>query len=102
MPLTDPAVRRAKPKEKDYKLSDANGLFLLVKANGSKYWQLKYHYLSVEKLLALGVYPDVKLAEARRKADEARKHLRDSTDPGEQRKIEIARCKRAVLDRFGF
>lgn len=93
MPLTDTAVKQAKPREKDYKLSDAAGLFLLVKANGAKYWRLKYRYLGAEKLLALGVYPDVKLAEARRGADDARRQLREGSDPGEQRKQE-KRAKR--------
>lgn len=100
MPLTDPAARQAKPKEKDYKLSDANGLFLLIKTNGSKYWRLKYRYLGAEKLLALGVYPDVKLAEARGKADEARKHLRDGIDPGELRKVKKAAKAEAAENSF--
>ncbi len=100
MPLTDTAARQAKPKEKDYKLSDANGLFLLVKASGSKYWRLKYRYLGAEKLLAFGVYPDVKLAEARSKADEARKQLRDGIDPGELRKIKKAFKVEAAANSF--
>jgi len=100
MPLTDTAARQAKPKEKDYKLADANGLFLLIKTNGSKYWRLKFRYLGVEKLLALGVYPDVKLAEARDKAAEARKHLRDGIDPGELRKLKKAAKYEAAENSF--
>ncbi len=100
MPLTDTAARQAKPKAKDYKLSDAGGLFLLVKTNGSKYWRLKYRYLGAEKLLALGVYPEVKLAGARRGADEARQQLRDGVDPGELRKIRKATKAEAAANSF--
>jgi hypothetical protein len=65
MPLNDLLIRNAKPLDKAYKLSDQNGLFLLINPNGSKYWRLKYYFAGKEKLLALGVYPKVKLAEAR-------------------------------------
>lgn len=54
--LTDLAVRKAKPQEKPYKLTDSKGLFLLVHPNGSKYWRLKYRYTGKEKLFAIGVY----------------------------------------------
>ncbi|MEO1884884.1 MAG: Arm DNA-binding domain-containing protein [Methylococcales bacterium] len=57
MPLTDVKARNLKPKDKDYKIADEKGLFLLVKKNGSKYWRLKYRINGSEKLLALGVYP---------------------------------------------
>lgn len=62
MSLIDPKVRTAKSKEKAYKFSDEKGLFLYVATNGSKYWRFKYRYQGKEKLLALGVYPDVSLA----------------------------------------
>ncbi|HEY3698963.1 MAG TPA: integrase arm-type DNA-binding domain-containing protein [Spongiibacteraceae bacterium] len=87
MSLTDLTVRLVKPKDKDFKLADANGLFLLVKKTGAKYWRFKYRYLGAEKLLALGVYPEVKLSEARRKVDDARKQLREGIDPSELRKV---------------
>jgi len=96
MPLTDTAVKQAKPKQKDYKLADAGGLFLLVKTNGAKYWRLKYRHLGKEKLLALGVYggaDGVSLAKARQKAAEAKLQLQNGVDPGEQRKQD----KRAKL-----
>lgn len=87
MPLTDTAVRNAKPKEKAYKLADEKGLFLLVHTNGSKYWRFKYRFDGKEKLLALGVYPDVSLKDARDKRDSARKQLAvDKIDPGHHRK----------------
>ncbi len=59
MRLSDTAVRKAKPKEGDYKLSDGAGLYLFVKAAGNKLWRLKYRYAGKEHVLALGKYPDV-------------------------------------------
>lgn len=86
--LTDTTIKNAKPTEKEYKLSDGGGLYLLIKPNGGKYWRLKYRYLGKEKLLALGVYPEVSLKEARLKRDEAKKRLEDGTDPSEAKKEE--------------
>jgi integrase len=85
MPLSDPAIKKAKPTDKPYKLADEKGLYLLVNAAG-KYWRMDYRYGGKRKTLALGVYPDVGLARAREKRDEARKHLADGIDPGELRK----------------
>ena len=65
MPLTALAVKQAKPKEKDYKLADGGGMYLLVTKKGGKYWRLKYRFAGKEKVLALGVYPTVTLEEAR-------------------------------------
>ncbi len=81
MALNDLIIRNAKPLAKAYKLSDEKGLFLLVNPNGSRYWRFKYYFAGKEKLLALGVYPEVKLAEAREKRDQARKLLNQSIDP---------------------
>jgi hypothetical protein len=61
MPLTNTACNNAKPKEKPYKLSDSEGMYLEIMPNGSKYWRLKYRHLGKEKRLALGVYPEVGL-----------------------------------------
>lgn len=82
MALTDTAARAAKGKEKPYKLTDEKGLFLLVHPNGSKYWRFKYRFAGKEKMLALGVYPDVRLADARTRRDEARRLLATDIDPG--------------------
>lgn len=87
MALTDVKVRTTKSQEKAFKLSDEKGLFLYVTPNGSKYWRLKYRYQGKEKLLALGVYPDVTLALARERRDDARKLLATNIDPGEHRKV---------------
>ncbi len=75
MKLNARQVETAKPKEKPYKMADGGGLYLLVKTNGSRYWRLKYRIDGKEKLLALGVYPDVSLADARAKRDDARKGI---------------------------
>jgi len=93
MPLTNIAVQNAKPMEKPYKLADADGMFLYVQPNGSKYWRLKYRFLGKEKLLDLGTYPEVSLAKAREKRMEARELLADGIDPGEAKK-EIKRSGR--------
>lgn len=83
MPLNLPAIKNAEPRDKDYKLFDAKGLFLLVKTNGAKYWRMKYRYGGKEKLLALGTLSEVTLTQARATRDDARKLLRDGLDPGE-------------------
>lgn len=80
--LSDTSIRNAKPRTKSYKMSDGEGLFLLVMPNGSKYWRLKYFFGGKEKLLALGVYPDVPLAEARDRRLQAKKVLAAGNDPG--------------------
>jgi integrase len=86
MPLTDTAIRNAKPQLKPFKLFDGGGLFLLVNPNGSRWWRLKFRIGGKEKLLSLGVYPDVSLKEAREKRDEARKLIAQGIDPSAQRK----------------
>ncbi|OMQ24576.1 tyrosine-type recombinase/integrase [Serratia oryzae] len=88
MPLNARQVETAKPKDKEYKLTDERGLYLLVKPNGSKYWRLKYRITGKEKKLAIGVYPDISLADARLKRDEARKMLTDGLDPSQQKQLE--------------
>lgn len=82
MLLSDTKVRNSKPKEKSYKLSDGRGLYLLVHTNGSRYWRFKYQFNGKEKLLALGVYPDISLADARESREKARKLIANGTDPG--------------------
>lgn len=90
MPLTDITVRNAKPRDKQFKLADEKGLYLLVHPNGSKYWRMKYYSGGSEKLLALGVYPDVSLSSARKRRDEARSRLADGIDPGDTKKAQKA------------
>lgn len=75
MALSDVKVRTAKPEAKAYKLTDGEGMVLLVHPNGSKYWRLRYRFGGKEKMLALGKYPEISLADARARRDEARKLL---------------------------
>jgi len=97
MPLTDTAIKNTKPGDKPIKLFDGGGLFLLVTPAGQRYWRLKYRVLGKEKLLAIGVYPDVGLKDARSKRDAARKLLANGVDPGEARKAQkIAKVERAA------
>lgn len=86
--LTDTAIKRTKATSKAFKLFDSGGLYLLVTPTGTKLWRWKYRYADQEKLLALGIYPEVTLAEARLKRDEARKVLHEGTDPNAKRKAE--------------
>jgi hypothetical protein len=96
MPLTDTAVRNAKPSGKPFKLYDERGLYLEVSPTGGKWWRLKYRFDGKEKRLSLGVYPDVKLKDARDRRDVARKLLADGIDPSENRKAQkSARADRA-------
>lgn len=100
MPLTDVKVRTAKPLDKPYKLADGGGLYLLVNPNGSRYWRMKYRVLGREKLLSIGVYPDVPLAMARQKRDEARRSLAAGDDPGAIKKAQKQAKKIATANTF--
>lgn len=86
--LTDTKIKQAKQQEKDYKLSDEKGLYLLVTKKGAKYWRLKFRFGDKEKVLALGVYPETSLKEARVNRDKAREQIRLGNDPSTIRKIE--------------
>ena len=88
MALTDTAIRNAKPKDKPYKLSDEKGMYLLVKKSG-KYFRFDYRFFGKRKTLALGVYPDVTLADARKRLADARRLLKQDIDPS-QHKQEMA------------
>ena len=81
MPLTDTACKNAKPTDKARKMADGHGLYLEVMPTGARYWRLKYRFREKEKRLALGVYPDVTLGQARQKREDARKLLANGVDP---------------------
>lgn len=101
MALKDIAVRNAKPAERPYKMADGGGLYLLVNPNGSKWWRLKYRYGGKEKLLALGVYPEVSLSDARTERDKARHLLRiEHIDPGSVRKTRKREAKSRTENSF--
>ncbi|HGA9036599.1 TPA: tyrosine-type recombinase/integrase [Salmonella enterica subsp. enterica serovar Java] len=97
MQLTDLAIRRSKPKDKPYTLNDGNGLSLLIEPNGSKGWRLRYRFAGKAKLMSLGTYPNVALADARMARDEAKKLIAGGIDPAEVRKAK----KREIESRFG-
>jgi len=98
--LSDAKAKNAKPKSRPYKLSDGEGLFLLVMPNGSKYWRLKYFVAKKEKLLALGVYPEVTLSDARDRRAQARKVLAAGLDPGVEKKAAKELAVRKANDTF--
>ena len=86
MALTATEIKALKPKEKDYKVFDGQGLFLLVAKTGGKRWRLKYRYDNKEKVLALGIYPALTLADARKKAMTYREQIANGIDPAQERK----------------
>ncbi len=86
--LTATSVKNAKPENKPFKMSDGRGLFLLIKPNGAKYWRYGYRIHGKQSELALGVYPEVSLAEAREEHSKAHKLVSKGIDPLEQRKLE--------------
>ncbi|MEO6910696.1 MAG: Arm DNA-binding domain-containing protein [Edaphobacter sp.] len=88
MPLTDTAVKNAKPSVRTAKLFDERGLYLQVSPTGGKWWRLKYRFDGKEKKLGLGVYPDVRLKDARDRRDAARKLLANGIDPSQNRKVQ--------------
>lgn len=100
--LTDAAVEAARPREKAYKLADAGGMYLLVTPAGAKYWRLKYRVHRRENSLSLGTFPDVPLATARRRRDDARALLARGGDPAEARRAERARARAERRRRPGF
>jgi hypothetical protein len=85
-PLSEIKVRTAKPKEAEYKIFDGGGLFLLVTPSGGKLWYFKYRYDKKEKKIAFGHYPEISLADARQRRDEARRQIANDIDPGAVRK----------------
>ena len=87
MSLTEVAIRAARAAQRTYKVSDEKGLYLLVKPNGARLWRYKYRYAGIEKLLAIGRYPDVSLREARDRRDDARKLVANHVDPSLKKRI---------------
>lgn len=100
MPLTDTAIRSTKPTEKQQKLYDSGGLFLLVTPAGQRYWRFKYRFAGKEKALALGVYPDVSLATARKKRDAARQKLAEGVDPSEAKRADKREARIVAANSF--
>jgi len=90
MPLTDISVRQAKPRTRPYKVSDGGGLMLLIQPNGAKWWRMRYRFEGREKMLSLGLYPEVSLSLARERHGEARRQLVEGLDPSLVRRREKA------------
>jgi len=87
-PLSEVKVRTAKPQENSYKIFDGGGLFLLVTPSGGRLWHFKYRYDKKERKLTFGPYPEISLADARQRRDEARKQVANGIDPGAVRKAQ--------------
>lgn len=100
MALTDVKVRSAKPTDKAFKLTDGEGMHLMVHPNGSKYWRLQYRFDGKQKTLALGVYPEISLSEARQRRDEAKRKIANGIDPSEQKKVDKQTRKVAIENNF--
>ena len=100
MALSDTSIRNAKPAKRPRKLFDTGGLYLLVQPSGARWWRLKYRFAGKEKLLSLGVYPDVSLKQARANRDEARKLLADGVDPSAKRQADEAARRLSAENSF--
>ncbi len=100
MKLTATAIKNASPKEKQYKLVDGGGLYLIISASGKKYWRYNYRFAKKQKTLALGVYPSVSLKEVRSLHQEAKKQLADGIDPSHKRKLDKITANQQAQDSF--
>ncbi len=102
MPLTATAINNSKPKDKPYRLTDEKGLYLLIQNTGGKLWRFDYRYLGTRKTISMGSYPEVSLAKAREKRDDARKLLANDPpiDPSENRKASNASNKLSGANSF--
>jgi integrase len=101
MSLSQFAIQNARAKEKPYKLSDGDGLHLLVQPNGSKLWRFRYRFAGRENMLTFGPFPATSLADARSKRDEARKLIAAGSDPSVKRKLDKIAAATATQNTFG-
>lgn len=100
MALTDTAIKAAKPADKPVKMSDGDGLYLLVHPSGGKWWRFDYRFDGKRKTLSMGVYPEVSLRDARDRRDDARRKIANQIDPGEHRKANKNARADAVANSF--
>jgi len=98
--LSDTAIRKSTPGEKARKLTDGRGLFLLLTPAGGRWWRFKYRFAGKEKLLSLGIYPDVPLKAARAKAEDARRLIAAGTDPSAVRQAEKRQARESAENNF--
>ena len=96
-PLTDTKIKTSKAKEKDYKLSDGGGLYLLVTKAGGKHWKLKYRFNNKEKKLSLGAYPSISLSKARELREYYKSQIAMNIDPNEVLKNQKATKEQEVI-----
>jgi len=88
------------PAERPYRKFDGRGLYIEIRPNGSKLWYFKYRFLGSEKRLALGAFPDVRLAEAREKCDDARRMIRAGEDPSHKRRMAKIKARLSAGNSF--
>lgn len=100
MPLSDTSIRNTKPVNRPQKLFDTGGLYLLLQPTGARWWRLKYRFAGREKLLSLGIYPQVSLKQARASRDAARAVLANGVDPSSQRKADELAHRNATGNSF--
>lgn len=101
MPLSSLAIQNARPRERFYLLTDGNGLHLLVKPSGSRLWRLRYRFGGKQNMLSLGSFPEISLADARARRDDARKLLANGIDPSRQKKLDKIAAASAAKNTFG-
>jgi len=99
--LTVLGIEKLKPKEKSYKVSDGNSLYVLVEPEGRKFWRVRYNFGGKEKMLSLGSFPVVSLANARAKRDEVQKLIANGINPSDQKKQEKLIAEVAGKNTFG-
>jgi len=100
MALTDIQIKSAKSKDKPYSLADGLGLSLLVEINGNKGWRFRYRFDGKPKMMSFGTYPEISLAEARLKREQARKNVANGINPAELKKAERQAKKMATENTF--
>ena len=100
VPLSEVKIRNAKPRDKAFILTDGDGLFLLVTPSGGKLWRFRYYFDRKRKDIAFGTYPEIPLADARQRRDEARRQLANGIDPGAVRKAIKAARNEAAANSF--
>jgi len=101
MALSDVRLRALKPRNKAYKVPDADGLYLEVRTSGAKLWRFRFCHLGKESRISLGSYPEIGLASARRKRDEARQQLAEGLDPAAERRREKLTAAFNAANNFG-
>jgi integrase len=101
MLLSDKKIKSLTPKEKAYKVADGNGMYLLVKPNGTKLWHLKYRSDGKENIYSIGVYPEISLSAARDKRYEIRKLIKEGINPNKAKKEEELKNESIEKDNFG-